>query len=150
MSTPYRLFALSLVLLLCFLALRPISAEAAVTCSDNPIVLTSNSVSDLQDAVDCFNNGNTSKTIDLNGFTFTLTNGSYSETGIAGNFGLPAIDAGAALVIQNGTIERDSSYDCAATNFRIVYTGNSTFVTLQNLTLRNGCVCEQLRRRTVC
>lgn len=91
----------------------------------------SGDVAALIAAVTTANSNNQSDTIDLGGFTFTLT-------AAIGNNGLPLIGADNAhtLLIRNGTIERSAAG--ATPQFRLIELGSGANVSLDGVTLRNG------------
>ena len=101
-------------------------------------------VTDLRQAIACANSNGSDDRITLDGQTVTLNNAPASYD-LSGYNGLPPIQNSGTLLIEGGIIERNGTLDCNGdsgdrTEFRLLYVRSSaTTLSLQNLTLRNGC-----------
>ncbi|MCP4289678.1 MAG: hypothetical protein GY792_35525, partial [Gammaproteobacteria bacterium] len=106
--------------------------------------LNTNLVEDLRMAVLCANRNGTDDLIDLDSRTVTLfyVLAPYDTDGYNA---MPSIENSGTLTIKDGTIERDSSlFRCNGgsgdrTDFRFFHVSVAANLTLQDLTLQNGC-----------
>jgi len=104
-------------------------------------IIADDLVADLRHAIVCANSNGTNDIIDLASQTVTLADAPAAYDNLGAN-GLPAIEDSGTLTIQNGTIERDSSYtscDETFSDFRFFYVQLDANLTLSQLTLQNGC-----------
>ncbi|MEM7113570.1 MAG: choice-of-anchor Q domain-containing protein [Chloroflexota bacterium] len=101
--------------------------------------INSDHVADLRTAIACASGSDSPVTITLAQDIVLTTTDNTTE----GNNGLPVISSQVTLDGANYTIERDASYTSCGDgfdDFRFFYVAESGQLTLQNLTLENGCV----------
>jgi len=144
---------LSIFLLITTLSVSALGANIAVT--DGEVEILQNFSCSLPEAIQNANNdaltnadcvaGAGPDTIILpNNSTFTLPN-APTAFDADGNNGLPSITTDITINGNGSTIERDSNLVCninttnEADEFRIFHVGNTGDLTLNNLTIQNGC-----------
>ncbi len=121
----------ALALELCPIALQADGFNTSVTTQ-----------SDLHEAIGCANlNGNSTDTINLSG-DITLT-AAFQNNGF-GVTGTPVISSPIILDGAGNKLERDTSFNCSFVNqlageFRLIHINTLGNLTLQNMTLSNGC-----------
>lgn len=110
----------------------PLAIAALLASAQNGFTATftqtSNNVANLIAAITASNTNGQSDTIDLGGFTFTLTAADNGDNG------LPIIAE--TLTIRNGVIER--STEAGTPEFRLLELGTGANLSLDGVTLRNG------------
>jgi hypothetical protein len=145
---------MQLAVLAVFIGVSILPAQAAViNVAAGEVAVANNGICSLREAInnaesdsdtsggDCIA-GSGADTIVLTSSTYGLPDVAVSD-GVYGDSGLPAVSSTITINGNGATIERDPALGAACvgagSKFRIVYVGLAGNLTMNNLTLQNGC-----------